>query len=301
MAVLVAAVSFTSCEKEEEVALTMSGTWETSNQLFVRTYKGKELKTTKTVFYFEHERDRATVGDGYAVEYYDNSELPVTYHHIRWETWTRRNGDVGIEVDYSETRDKWATTSYIIDDNNFSGKCNLNDGSDQPFTFKRGTMPDLSKVQHWGYNELIATWHPVTYEGQLDVRRQWQGTTYTPTSVVITFDVDPAYNTSGPWNGMAYVMEKYDNAPWGAFLADSLRSWQVSEWSGGKEIAIMFANSGNSFGDYSFMNVAFTGETMTGEIFVETNVFTPFTMRRTNSPDWSAIKQWGITNIVITQ
>lgn len=296
MAALVAAVLFASCEKEEEVALTMSGTWETSSQLFVRTYKGKDLRTTKTVFHFDHDHDRATVGYGYAVEYYDNSELPMTYHNIKWQTWTRKNGDVGIEVDYHETNDKFATTSYSLDDQNFSGQCNLNDGPDQPFTFKRGTLPDLSKVKHWGYNELIPTWHPVTFEGPLDVRREYQGTVYKPTSVVITFDVDPAYNTSGPWNGKAYVMEKYDNAPWGTYLADSIRYWSIHDVVGNRELDIKFAHNENSSSDYGIWNVEFSGDTMTGEIFVETNVFTPFTMHHTNAPDWSAIKEWGITN-----
>jgi hypothetical protein len=295
---MTAAVLLTSCDKEEEVALTMSGTWETSSQLFTRTYHGQTLRTTKTVFFFEHEQEHSISGYGYAVEYYDNSELPMTYHHIRWETWTRKNGDVGIEVDYSETHDKFATTSYSLDDQNFSGQCNLNDGSPQPFTFKRGTMPDLSKVKHWGYNELIPTWHPVTYEGQLDIRREFQGTIFKPTSVVITLDVDPAYNTGGPWNDNAYVMEKYDNAPWGTYLADSIKRWQVGDWIHGKELELWFANSDNSTSDYEMWNVEFNGDTMTGEIFVETNVFTPFTMRRTDSPDWSAIPDWGFSNII---
>ena len=295
---LMATVLFTSCEKEEKVALSMSGTWETNTQLFVRTYKGQALRTTKTVFYFEHDREHATVGDGFAVEYYDNSELPMTYHHIRWETWTRQNGDVGIEVKYSETNDKFSTTSYNLDENNFNGLCNLNDGSEQPFSFLRGNLPDLSKVRHWGYNELIPTWHPVTYEGQLDIRREYQGTIYSPTSVVITFDVDPAYNTSGPWDDNAYVMEKYDNAPWGTYLADSIKRWQINVWTDNKELDVYFASSNTSFSDYRMWDLQFNGDTMTGEIFVETNVFTPFTMRRTSSPDWTAITQWGITNRV---
>jgi hypothetical protein len=295
---LAAAVLFTSCEKEEEVARTMSGTWETSTQLFERTYKGKTLRTTKTVFFFEHEGEHAISGYGFAVEYYDNSELPMTYHHIKWETWTRKNGDVGIEVDYSETCDKFATTSYSLDDQNFSGQCNLNDGPDQPFTFKRGSLPDLSKVEHWGYNELIPTWHPTTFEGELDIRRQYQGTTYKPTSVVITFDVDPAYNTSGPWNGMAYVMEKYDNAPWGTYLADSIKRWQIGEWTEDKELDLWFAHNEGSSSDYEVWKLEFKDDTMTGEIFVETNVFTPFTMRRTDTPDWTKVTQWGINNRV---
>ena len=290
---LTAAVLVASCEKEEEVALTMSGTWETSTQLFTRTFRGQTLNTVRTEFYMEHEREHATVGDGFAVEYYDNALLPMTYHHIMWETWTRKNGDVGIEVKYSETGDKFSTTSYSLNDNSFSGQCSLNDGPDMPFSFKRGTLADLSLVKHWGYNELIPTWHPVTYEGQLAVRREYQGTVYTPTSVVITFDVDPVYNEGGPWNGMACVRENYDDAPWGEYLADSIRSWRKV----GSTIDIDLQTGGEGFnGSYSLWNVEATEATLKGEFVAATNTFIPFTMQRVDNPDWSTITQWGITN-----
>lgn len=291
--VLMAATMLSSCEKEEGVATSLSGTWETTDQLFIREFRGQQLRTTKTVFSFTREKENYTFGDGYVIEYYDNALLPQTYHTIRWETWTRKNGDVGIEVKYYETHDKFSTISYNFDDQDFSGTCNLNDGPDQSFKFVRSTLPSLANVAHWGYNELIPTWHAVTYEGQLDIRRQYQGTTYTPTSVSITFDVDPAYNTSGPWNGKAFVIEKYDNAPWGTYLADSLRSWRFSN---PQNLALCFAHSDNSWGDYDFQGVEVTENEMTGSIFVETNVFTPFILRRTSTPDWNTITKWGITN-----
>lgn len=292
---------FTACEKEEEIAQDISGAWESTDLLFSRTYKGQNMTTRKTVFVFNNDREHATSGYGYAIEYYDNQELPVAYFHTRWETWTRTStSEVGIEVKYDETNDIFKTQEpdYDLNDREFYGQCTINDvPGTRSFRFVRGTTPDVSNVKHWGYNELIPTWQQTTFEGQLDIRRKYQGTTYTPTSVIITFDVDPAYNTSGPWNDKAYVMEKYENAPWGTYLADSIKSWQINDWiGGGKELNLYFANNHTSSSDYRIWNLQFNGDTMTGDIFVETNVFTPFTMRRTNTPDWSSITQWGITN-----
>lgn len=289
---LMASALLSSCEKEEEVALTMSGTWQTTDQLFTRTYHGQPLRTTKTVFYFLHEREHATVGDGYALEYYDSKEFPVTYHSILWETWTRQNGDVGIMVKYRETDDKFSTISYSLDDNNFSGKCNLNDGPDQDFRFVRGPQPDVSKIKYWGFNELMPTWHPMTYQGEIDIRREYQGTVYKPTSVVITFDVDPRYNNISVDYG--FVRENYDNAPWGTYLADTIRYWQINKYWDSQNILIKYGMTSETEGEYTIMNAEFTEDTFKGEIFIDTNVFTPFTLHRTSDPDWSKITKWGI-------
>lgn len=297
IAALMTLVTFTSCDKEEEIALTMSGVWETTDVLFPRIYKGQTLNPVKTVIRFDHDGGTATIGYGVAVEYFNNSELPVAYHRIRWETWTRSStGEVGIEIRYEETGDKFKTIEpdYDLNDTDFYGQCTINDvPGTQAFRFVRGTAPDVSNVRIWGYDELIPTWHQVTYEGQLDVRREYQGQTYQPTNVVITFDVDPQYNTNimGYYN--AYVRENYDNAPWGEYLADSIRHWGMNS---SNDLSIYFANSYESWGDYKMFNVSFTDDTMSGEIFVDTNIFTPFTLQRVANPDWNAIKEWGITN-----
>lgn len=295
---LTAVVIMTSCEKEEEVARSLSGTWETSDQLFVRTYKGSPLKTTKTVFVFINDGTTRTVGNGYSIEYYDSKEMPVAYFYTNWETWTRKNGDVGIEVKYTNPTDKFSTTNYSMKGNDFSGKCHLNDGSEQNFKFTRTTStPDISKVKYWGYDELVPTWNPISYEGVLDVRRTYQGKTYKPTSVVITFESEPEYNKSMVWypGRIACVKENYDNAPWGTYLADSLREWRNESFG---ELDIWFAHSTETFGDYKMWNVKVNKDSLAGDLLISTNVFTHFNMKRVANPDWSAIKEWGITNRV---
>lgn len=289
--------SFTSCDKEEDIALSMSGVWETTDVLFPRTYKGQPMNPVKTVIVFEHGDNRATVGSGYAVEYFNNQELPVAYYHIRWETWTRTStGEVGIEIDYYETSDIFKTIEpdYDLRDSEFFGQCTINQvPGTQAFRFIRGTAPDVSKVKFWGYDELIPTWHPVSYEGQIDLRRTYQGQTYRPTSVVITFDVDPQFNNSICGFDKAYVRENYDNAPWGTYLADSIRHWNITS---NKELSIYLYNSDDSFGDYLMWDVTATADSLIGDFFVDTNIFTHFNLKRIANPDWSAIKEWGIVN-----
>lgn len=292
IAALAALCTFTSCEKEEEVALNIAGTWETSAALFPRTYKGETLKTTKTILCLYPERKGLTVGEGVAVEYYDNAELPVAYFHLKWETWTRKSGEVGIQVKYSENGDTFSTIEYELKGNSFSGHLF---SSETTFSFTRGTEPDVKDVMYWGYNELLPTWHRVTYEGKINIKREYQGQSYEPSQIVITFDVDPVYNTAMIGMDKAFIKEVYEGeTPWGTMLADSIRSW--NRWSEDKILRIYRADSKDPYEtDYYFFDVEFTDNEMKGNLFIKENVFEPFTLRRTSNPDWSTIKEWGFT------
>ena len=289
-------LSFTSCDKEEEIALTMSGTWETTSVLFPRTYKGQAMNPVKTIFQFDHDHDGATVGYGVAVEYFSNPDFPAAYYHFRWSTWTRQSGDVGIEVKYQETTDVFSVMEpdYDLRDSEWFGQCTINQiPGTQSFRFVRGTAPDVSKVKIWGYNELIPTWKPITYSGVLDVRREYKGVTYKPTQVTITFDAEPQYNDCIVGYEKAYVKEEYSDAPWGSYLADSIRHWSFSS---SKDMTIYFANSDDSWGDYRMWDVTATADSLVGDFLVKTNVFTHFNLKRVTNPDWSTITEWGILN-----
>lgn len=290
MAALMAATLLSSCEEEEKAARDLTGVWETTDPIFTRTYKGATVKPTKTIF--QCNSSDITLGDGIAVEYFDIPEYPVAYYNIKWETWTRNDGSAGIQVKYRETNDIFTTTNYKLTSSRFSGTADIN-GTDMSFNFVRGVAPDVSNVRYWGFNELMPTWHPVTYEGWLDVRRDYQGQTYQPTSVVITFDCDPVFNTSSNGFDMSYVRENYDDAPWGTYLADSVLDWRSTS---DRQMFIYFANDGSSGSDYDFYNVAVNADSLVGDIFVDTNVFTHFNMKRVPNPDWSTITEWGINN-----
>lgn len=286
-----------SCKEEEkETAKNMAGVWETTDALFERTFRGEKLTTTKTIFQFYSEREGLTVGYGVAVEYYNHTLLPVSYHNIKWETWTRQDGSVGIEVDYQETDDKFKTTEYVMEDEVFNGQCTINNiPGTRTFAFKRTSAPDVSKVWYWGYNELIPTWKTVTYEGELGVERGYKGQIYKPTSVVITFDIDPSYNT-GKWRDKAYIMEKYENAPWGSYLADSLSNWTYYR-NNDNTMRLMLTHDGDSsWGDYKIDEVKATEEEITGKLWLRTNEWGPCKLKRVQNPDWSKVTQWGILN-----
>ena len=288
--------ALTSCEEEEEVAQTMNGVWETTDVMFTRTYKGQTLTPTKTVLRFDQETSTSTIGYGVAVEYFNHQDIPVVYHHIKWEVWHRKDGSVGVEWYYEETRDKFKTTDYKLNDKEFSGMCSLNnaDNDKKRITFHRGTMPDVTQVEHWGYNELLPTWHPVTYEGKVYIKREYQGKEYFPKNVVITFDCDPTYNEGTVDMGKAFIKEEYDDAPWGTCLADSIKFWDF--WKGTGNLRI-FRNDGYDayHCDYELMYIECTENQITGKMFVKTNVFEDFTLKRINNPDWSAIKEWGFS------
>ncbi|MCR5679833.1 MAG: hypothetical protein K6G08_06455 [Prevotella sp.] len=228
-----------------------------------------------------------------AVEYFDNKDIPVVYHHIKWQVWHRKDGSVGIEWYYEETNDKFKTTDYKMNDKEFSGICSLNndDANKKSIAFHRGTMPDVSKVEHWGYNELLPTWHQVTFEGKIFIQREYQGKIYEPKNVVITFDCEPVYNTGTVDNGKAFIKEEYENAPWGTYLADSIRFWDF--WTSTADMRIFRSDSNDP--DYEFSSVERTENELKGQVWVKTNVYEPFTLKRIANPDWNAIKEWGFS------
>ncbi len=286
----------TACEEEEETAQALNGVWETTDVMFTRTYKGQTMTPTKTVIRFDQERNTSLAGWGVAVEYFNNPDIPIVYHTIKWEVWHRKDGSVGVEWYYQETRDKFKTTDYKLNDKEFSGICSLNDADNDKkrITFHRGTMPDVSKVEHWGYNELLPTWHQVTFEGKIFIQREYQGKVYEPKNVVITFDCEPVYNTGMVDVGKAFIKEEYDDAPWGTYLADSIKFWDY--WKASETLRIHRNDGYDPYNcDYELMYIERTDSELKGKMFIRTNVFEPFTLRRIANPDWSTIKNWGFS------
>ena len=47
--------------------------------------------------------------------------------------------------------------------------------------------------------------------------------------------------------------------------------------------------------DYEFMYVEASENELKGQIFIDTNVFEPFTLKRIANPDWIVIKNWGFS------
>jgi len=282
----VGSMAFSSCEQEEETARALSGIWE-GDMGIERVYNGKTVKPYKTVLVFEQEKATYTFGEGYMVEYYDN-ELKEVYNRLRWDVWRRNNGNPGIEIKTTNYPELKFTLydDFTMDDNTFSGIYSR-DNKEIHFNLKRITSaPDISQASWWGYDEKLPTWHPTTYEGKIGISREYNGKTYQPTSVTVTFNCDPVYNETnyGPYK--SYIKETYDEAPWGTVLADTIRDWRVFDY----ELRI-YTYDGT---EYTFHQAKVTNEEITGEWFIRTNVFDPFTLKKVATPDWSTIREWGI-------
>ena len=293
IAALVALASFTSCEEEENVAGSLYGSWE-GDLGITHIYKGQTIKPVKCVYTFTRNNDSSTIGDGYLVETFDIPELPVVYRRLRWETWKRQNGDVGVQINLESEDVKYHIVEYNLSDRDFTGKYTSGDKTDIPFTLTRvATAPDISNVRYWGYNELLPTWHPVTYEGNIYILREYGGKAYYPENVVITFDVEPAYNTGTVDLDKAFIKEEYSadaNAPWGTVLADTIRFWNM--W--GSYMNIHRSEGYDGYHpNYQFQDIERSEAEIKGMVYAGTNDPRPFTLKRIANPDWSSIKEWG--------
>ncbi len=286
---------FTSCEKEEEVAAAVSGTWE-GDLGITHNYKGQTITPAKCVFTFNYEGAPRTNGDGYLVETFNHPDLKVVYRRLSWETWTRQNGDVGVQINLNSEDVKYHIVEYNMGDQEFTGKYTSGDKTDIPFKLTRvSTAPDVSNVKFWGYNELLPTWHPASYEGKIYIKREYAGKDYYPENVVISFDVEPAYNTGTVDLDNAFIKEEYlaeDNAPWGTVLADTIRFWDM--WGSFMNIYRKEGNDGYRY-DYQFHDVECSESEIKGVVYAGTNDPRPFTLKRIANPNWSTIKEWGFS------
>ena len=106
-------------------------------------------------------------------------------------------------------------------------------------------------------------------------------------SVTITFDVEPAYNKGRIGLVEGYVRENYTDAPWGNYLCDKIKSWQIDSYN-----YLNIITDDNT--DYTIEEVTASDNELKGSIFVKTNVFTPLTLKRVSNPDWNAFPNRGI-------
>lgn len=281
--------AFTSCKDEEAMGRAVKGVWE-GDMGITRTLRGKTIKPTRTVLQFNQERNTSTVGSGIMIEYYNLPGLEAVYSHITWNTWTRKNGNVGFEFKVDDVADEkyvfyddWSMT-----DERFTGKYPDKNGKDVSVVLKRiQTMPDVSKVKVWGFFDKMDTWYPVAYEGTVNIQREYQSKSYSPTKVTIVFDIDPVYNETNH-SSEGYIIEHYSDAPFGSYLADKVEYWGL--YSGD----LSFRTSDNT--EYRFYNTKVSEQQLTGEYIISVSSTQAITFKRTTVPDVSFIQQWGITS-----
>ncbi len=287
LAVIFGVALFTSCENEEALGRAVKGTWE-GDLGITRTLRGKTIKPTRTVIHFDQETNTSIVGSGVMIEYYNLPGLEAVYNHITWESWQRKNGNPGFEFRLDEdTSEKYVFyDDWSITDEWFEGIYPDKDGKDIHVRLTRiNTMPDISNVKMWGFYDNMDTWHPVTYEGTIGVKRDYQTKSYTPTKVTIVFDIDPVYNESNI-NSEGYIIEHYADAPFGNYLADKIDYWGLFHED------LRFRTTDNT--EYQFFGVKVNDKELTGEFLVSTNNTQAITLKRVDNPDTSTYTNLGI-------
>ena len=278
------AAIMTSCEGEIEKAQALSGVWEGGDLGISHQFRGETIIPYKTVFVFERDRDDDWFGSGYFIEYFHHDLIKEVYYTIRWSTFTGNlETEITLRAD-NRAEGNFIIPNSIINDQEIKGEAKFNGNTISNFALKRiTTKPDVSNVKYWGYNELYITWHTVSYTGQLNLEREYNGKNYTPSKITITFDVDPVYNNGG---GSSYIREDYTDAPWGTFLADKVKSWSY------RDDTMWLTTEDDTY--YCFYNATVTEDKISGIYYVRTNESVDFTLHRTDDPDWDTITQWGI-------
>jgi hypothetical protein len=134
--------TFTSCDKDAEVAYYMDGTWK-GNIYVSSNYNGQVYKAA----YSEIEFDSGySSGDGYWIDYYSNSPYDYIANHI---TWAVRNQNIYIH--FEEENSDVVIYNFDIDDNMFSGYIQTSDGTKAAFTLYHTSSPNWNNYR-FGYD-----------------------------------------------------------------------------------------------------------------------------------------------------
>lgn len=287
LSVLFSMLVFTSCQDQEAMGRALKGTWE-GDLGITRTLRGKTIKPTRTVLHFNQDNDRSIIGDGYMIEYYGLPGLEAVYHHLTWDTWTRKNGNVGFEFKLNEIGEEYVFyDDWSMTDAWFEGTYPDKNGKDVHIKLNHITStPDISNVRIWGYFDNMDTWHPVTYEGTIGIKRDYEGKkVYTPTKVTIVFDCDPVFNESNHYTD-GYVIEHYADAPFGSYLADKIEYWGLYSET------LTIRTSDRT--EYNGYGVKVNSQELTGEFIISINETQQATLKRVDNPDMSSYTIWGI-------
>ena len=146
------ALSFTSCETDEEIAYTLEGTWK-GNMYISSEWDGYTYDATYTEITFLKDPYTYSSGSGYWVDYYSNAPWDYVANHIDWTV------DYGtIYVYFREKGTSLEIRDYRLNYDRFVGTI-----------YDRGTMVDfeLYNVSHpysyydnyrWGYDSWYDDW-----------------------------------------------------------------------------------------------------------------------------------------------
>jgi len=124
---VVATLTFTSCNDDEAISNTLWGVWEGDMGMFY-DYGGYEYDASYTVLAFDKDPYTYSSGTGYWIDYYSSGRYSYYATDIEW---TVSNGVINI---YSvQDRDYWYISQYSLDYDRFTGI--LRSSSSEPMSF----------------------------------------------------------------------------------------------------------------------------------------------------------------------
>lgn len=150
---LMASVTLTSCESDEEIAYTLEGTWK-GNMYISSYYDGRTYDATYTEITFLKDPYTYSSGNGYWVDYYDSNTPWGSYvaNHIEWTV------DWGtIHVYFVEEDTSLDIYDYRLSNDRFYGT--IYDGNNEvDFELYHVSSPNWSNYR-WGYDDWYGSYY----------------------------------------------------------------------------------------------------------------------------------------------
>ena len=138
------ALSFTSCETDEEIAYTLEGTWK--GNMYINSEWGENTYTTTySEITFLKDPYTYSEGTGYWVDYYSGAPWDYVANHIEWSI----NYGV-IKIYFVEDRDYMEIRDYSLNYGHFSGTI-YDGGNIVDFELYNTSRPTYSNY-NWGYD-----------------------------------------------------------------------------------------------------------------------------------------------------
>ncbi len=128
--VAVISLSFTSCDKDSEVAYTLDGTWKGNMYIQYGAYE-----STYSIIEFD-QNDGLYSGTGYWTDFYGSSYWNgKAYRPTSSFRWTVRNGN--IYITFNDGSSDVVIYDYRISDNYFTGVIEANNGNRASFSLTK--------------------------------------------------------------------------------------------------------------------------------------------------------------------
>ncbi len=123
-------LSFTSCDKDSEVAYTLDGTWKGNMYIYYGSYE-----SVYSIIEFD-QNDGLYSGTGYWTDFYDNNYWGnYSYRPSTRFNWTVRNGN--IYITFADGSSDVIIYNYSISDNYFRGTIEAANGNKADFSLTK--------------------------------------------------------------------------------------------------------------------------------------------------------------------